>query len=587
MTQFTRVVDGETELVASLFNDIQEAIEQQSFNVLRYGALGDGATDDTAAIAACVDAAHTEALSTGAAKTVVFDGSKSYVISRRVGQTGGGIYVRSGVNLDGNGAKLILNGNCDFIIFKSPLVDGGTATTMGNSQPSCTITADVSAGDTQLTVDDTTGFAVADEVFVRFNDNAYDSAETKDPYFAKVLSVDSGTTFTLDRPAPDSLTVASTEAGNRTITLLHEPISDVFVRNFDLVGGTGSGNAESGINVGYTRNVLIENISGEQVGTGLVKGGYIENLTVRNLHLRSCNRQASSSKGRGVGFWNAKHVLIDGFRAERFEGSLAFIESYGKGVSFRNLHAINNHPDRDNATLNLVHCVQESFVSVDGMLLEGEGGISVFGQTTGGRHQVRNLFVNTDTSLRSGVYPADISGVWSTDTGTFYSRTRRYSKRVAITVSADTTHTLPSGYYRSCAVYVSNKTGITTFYLKFGASNGSNLVTSLTNATTVQITGAEQFGTTYPFSGDTAHSMRIVTDGTVVSGSYLVIDIDYFPATYDDGATAMAQAYSTGTYTPSNVSTDRAFDANSTTTDELADVLGTLIADLQVAGVIQ
>lgn len=35
------------------------------------------------------------------------------------------------------------------------------------------------------------------------------------------------------------------------------------------------------------------------------------------------------------------------------------------------------------------------------------------------------------------------------------------------------------------------------------------------------------------------------------------------------------------TYAPTNVATDRAFDANATTTEELADVLGTLIADLQ------
>lgn len=41
------------------------------------------------------------------------------------------------------------------------------------------------------------------------------------------------------------------------------------------------------------------------------------------------------------------------------------------------------------------------------------------------------------------------------------------------------------------------------------------------------------------------------------------------------------------TYTPSNVTTDRSYDADSTTTDELADVLGTLIADLQAAGIIQ
>ena len=39
-------------------------------------------------------------------------------------------------------------------------------------------------------------------------------------------------------------------------------------------------------------------------------------------------------------------------------------------------------------------------------------------------------------------------------------------------------------------------------------------------------------------------------------------------------------------YTPTNVSTDRAYDADVTSVDELADVLGTLIADLQVAGVI-
>ncbi len=42
----------------------------------------------------------------------------------------------------------------------------------------------------------------------------------------------------------------------------------------------------------------------------------------------------------------------------------------------------------------------------------------------------------------------------------------------------------------------------------------------------------------------------------------------------------------TGTYTPTNVSTDRSYDANATTIDELADVLGTLIADLKSIGLI-
>jgi hypothetical protein len=40
------------------------------------------------------------------------------------------------------------------------------------------------------------------------------------------------------------------------------------------------------------------------------------------------------------------------------------------------------------------------------------------------------------------------------------------------------------------------------------------------------------------------------------------------------------------TYSESNVVTDRTFDANSTTLDELADVLGTLIGDLRARGIV-
>jgi len=49
------------------------------------------------------------------------------------------------------------------------------------------------------------------------------------------------------------------------------------------------------------------------------------------------------------------------------------------------------------------------------------------------------------------------------------------------------------------------------------------------------------------------------------------------------GTSPVAQS---AAYTPSNVTTDRSYDANSTTIDEVADVLGTLIADLQATGLI-
>lgn len=41
-----------------------------------------------------------------------------------------------------------------------------------------------------------------------------------------------------------------------------------------------------------------------------------------------------------------------------------------------------------------------------------------------------------------------------------------------------------------------------------------------------------------------------------------------------------------GAYTETNVTEDRAFDANATTVDELADILGTLIKDLRSRGIV-
>lgn len=71
-------------------------------------------------------------------------------------------------------------------------------------------------------------------------------------------------------------------------------------------------------------------------------------------------------------------------------------------------------------------------------------------------------------------------------------------------------------------------------------------------------------------------------------------DGNWFNVTADDAATSHHTDSGTGNrcfhtgqaYTPSNVTPDRSYDADSTTLDELADILGTLIADLQSTGII-
>lgn len=51
-------------------------------------------------------------------------------------------------------------------------------------------------------------------------------------------------------------------------------------------------------------------------------------------------------------------------------------------------------------------------------------------------------------------------------------------------------------------------------------------------------------------------------------------------------ATGLKWLAATGTYTPTNVTPDRSFDADTVLIEELADVVGTLIADLQAQGII-
>lgn len=83
--------------------------------------------------------------------------------------------------------------------------------------------------------------------------------------------------------------------------------------------------------------------------------------------------------------------------------------------------------------------------------------------------------------------------------------------------------------------------------------------------------GGELQNSTFSFWQDAADANKIKVRVRKSDGSYLAFT----------AAAAVSSAY-----TPTNVSTDRSYDANATTTDELADVLGTLIADLKTAGIL-
>lgn len=113
-----------------------------------------------------------------------------------------------------------------------------------------------------------------------------------------------------------------------------------------------------------------------------------------------------------------------------------------------------------------------------------------------------------------------------------------------------------------------------------GIANGA-WVSGIWSGGEIARTSAGRFYRNEVFANSTVEPTH--TSGTVTVGG-----ATWTYLTSTDAAFTLVQdvVRQTSAYSTSNVSTDRSFDANATTLDEVADVLGTLIADLKLAGVL-
>lgn len=125
-------------------------------------------------------------------------------------------------------------------------------------------------------------------------------------------------------------------------------------------------------------------------------------------------------------------------------------------------------------------------------------------------------------------------------------------------------------------------TGVNSFafYSNQGHNHYNNGVTYFYASTAIQ-SAVNKTHVTTADSGSVWIEEKLEVDGTC----YLDGDLDHSGTNI--GFFGTAPAAQAPAYTPTNVTTDRSYDANSTTLDEIADVLGTLIADLQSYGLLQ
>lgn len=133
--------------------------------------------------------------------------------------------------------------------------------------------------------------------------------------------------------------------------------------------------------------------------------------------------------------------------------------------------------------------------------------------------------------------------------------------------------------------------------------NGGTDIATFGSATSLAMLGVDGFADEIQFlvQGHSTQTNLLVTfeqsDGTDVftcsnaGAVFILSDLEIDGALNHDGSTigffATTPAVQVAAYTPTNVTPDRAYDADSTTVDELADVLGTLISDLQTYGLLQ
>lgn len=136
--------------------------------------------------------------------------------------------------------------------------------------------------------------------------------------------------------------------------------------------------------------------------------------------------------------------------------------------------------------------------------------------------------------------------------------------------------------YGNTRVGIGQTTPTAKLHLGAGSTTASSApikLTSGTNMTTAEA-GAIEFTTDDFFATITTGAARkafVLDDGTRLTSGKI-------PVATTNGR--LVDMTASSAYTPSNVTTDRSYNANATTLDELADIVGTMIADLQAKGIL-
>lgn len=520
------VNDLEPVATSGLYSDLSGAPRSRMFDARDYG---------TGNNSAAINLASAAAVAAGGGTVYIPSIPGGWTCTRSItgDNQSGAIVLRSGVTFRFDNPTLNLTQNCAFVVGRS---------TFGTS---VTITGDTVVGDTNLTVASSAGFTVGQDVFVWIGQAAYDAFEPDQWLYAKVTAVPDSTHVTLDQPVNYALSIAAvTDVNQRRIApvtslLENVRIEGTFYCNNPMSGG---GNAEEGIYIEWARNLYIESIRARNPGAAAVNLRYVDTATIDTVEVTTSARQnGQTSKGRGFSLAECRNIEVGNLNLRDCEGPFILMESRCEAVTIHNLRVNNTHAGHNDTTQAIISQVGNVRARYENVWVDGRG--SYFyssGQSQpGSEADFVNVHFNTPTDpiIESLV---DFSGMLRVR-GRVYRELRRFSKRIRLTPNmAAVDVALPSGLCRRIKVFATSTTGITNIQGR-SSSNSASFSSQLVAGSTVDLTRSTSLtglgGASYPFNAGEAKALRITTDGTVPSGAYLAVDMDYFvsKATTDDG----------------------------------------------------
>jgi hypothetical protein len=274
-----------------------------------FGAVGDGVTDDSAAIQAAIDSAPV-------GSTLTFTAGKTYLLDA-------GLTVNKAININGNGATLLMNTSA---WPQNIALDVGSQLDSQSFTWSQNITAGTQTFDVAIP---TSEIAVGDKVFVCLGTDPYDSSQ---PNFAVVATVtqNTGSSITIDTPVPYAINQGDQPD---SITKIDSLVQNVTIQNlnFNSVSGTIT---DADLWLSTAQNVTVKNITGNF--TIAVQATYSKNITVEGIQGTETNTFAQS--GRAFSAWQCQNVSISNVNVSTaFDRAVFFLESWCQDISISNV----------------------------------------------------------------------------------------------------------------------------------------------------------------------------------------------------------------------------------------------------------